>query len=380
MSVGSKLKQIGRELKIHSPFTLIGAATGIIFMLIGKKFLSGHENTLFSIFHPLHVVLSAMVTAALFEIHRKAKNFFLIMIVGIVGSIGVATLSDCVIPFFGESILGVAIPKHADLHAHSHTDAELIKELQSDHDHSHDHEADAAVGAHTHEHGETDTHEAGTCTDPSHDHSHDHETDAAAGTHTHEHGEADTHEAGTCTDPSHDHSHDHDTHAAAGAHAHEHGEADTHDAGTCTDPSHAHSHDHETTAATDGHGHVHGEGCGHPLLHIGFIEEWYLVFPAAIFGVLLAYFFPHTKYPHAAHVLFSTWASSAHILMNTQADITAVLLTGIFIVLFLAVWLPCCVSDIIFPLLFVRSDGAHVGHSCCVLCGKKEPKPQENDA
>ena len=54
----------------------------------------------FSIFHPLHVVLSAMVTAALFEIHRKAKSFLLILIVGIVGSIGIATLSDSILPFF----------------------------------------------------------------------------------------------------------------------------------------------------------------------------------------------------------------------------------------------------------------------------------------
>ena len=109
----------------------------------------------------------------------------------------------------------------------------------------------------------------------------------------------------------------------------------------------------------------------HAQLHLGFIDEWYLVFPAAVIGVLLAYFKPTTHLPHASHVLLSTWASSAHILMNTQADMTATLLLGMFIVLFLAVWLPCCVSDIVFPLLFVRSDGVHLGHSC-ILCGKKD--------
>ncbi|MHC4552124.1 MAG: hypothetical protein ACYSUT_05075 [Planctomycetota bacterium] len=315
MSFSSKLKQIGRELKVHSPFTLIGAATGIVFMLIGRKFLAGHEGTLFSIFHPLHVVLSAMVTAALFEIHRRAKSFLLILIVGIVGSIGIATLSDCIVPFFGESILGVAVPKHSDLHAHDHDEETLINDLQTDHD-------------------------AG-CTNPDHDHA----AETAAIEDTHEHHEGCDHAKELA--------------AAAVKDNHEHHEG-------C---------DHETAATADVH--EHGEGCGHPLLHIGFIEEWYLVFPAAIFGVLLAYFFPYTKYPHAAHVLFSTWASSAHIMMNTHADITALLLVGIFLVLFLAVWLPCCVSDIIFPLLFVRSDGAHVGHSCCMLCGKKDPKPQE---
>jgi len=44
---------------------------------------------------------------------------------------------------------------------------------------------------------------------------------------------------------------------------------------------------------------------------------------------------------------------------------------GSFGFLFLAVWLPCCVSDIVFPLLFVRGEprpfdkgrGEHVPHS-----------------
>jgi hypothetical protein len=48
-----------------------------------------------------------------------------------------------------------------------------------------------------------------------------------------------------------------------------------------------------------------------------------------------------------------------------------VFLLGMFIVLFLAVWLPCCVSDIVFPLLFVGPDGKHEPHAC-VFCRKKE--------
>ncbi len=250
MGMLDKTKLIGTELKNHLPFTLLGAATGIVFMLAGQRWFSSHAETLFSVFHPLHVLLSAMVTAALFEIHRKAKSFLLILVIGIVGSIGVATLSDCILPYFGESILGAAIPTHAALHEHAH-----------------EHEANGADRVHEH------------------------------------------------------------------------------------------------------------EECGHPRWHIGFIEEWYLVFPAAIIGVLLAYFKPTTHLPHASHVLLSTWASSAHILMNTHADMTTTLLLGMFIVLFLAVWLPCCVSDIVFPLLFVRSDGVHLGHSC-ILCGKKDPSDE----
>ncbi|MHC4385964.1 MAG: hypothetical protein ACYSU8_06010 [Planctomycetota bacterium] len=269
MPIPEKLKLIGSELKNHSPFTLIGAATGIVFMLAGHKWFSSQAETLFSVFHPLHVVLSAMVTAALFENHRKVKNFFVILIIGVVGSIGIATLSDCILPFFGESILGAAIPKHVDLHAHGN-EPEAVEDV--------------------HEHTET-----------------------------------------------------------------------------CT-------HDDEPAQSEDAHEHT--EGCEHAKLHLGFIEEWYLVFPAAIVGVLLAYFRPRTHLPHASHVLLSTWASSAHMLMNTHADMTATLLLGMFIVLFLAVWLPCCVSDIVFPLLFVGSGAEHQPHSC-VFCRKKDTNDEK---
>ena len=131
-------------------------------------------------------------------------------------------------------------------------------------------------------------------------------------------------------------------------------------------PTHAALHEH-----ADGQQCEEDHGEHHAKLHLGFIEEWYLVFPAAIIGVLLAYFKPTTHLPHASHVLLSTWASSAHILMNTQADMTAIFLLGMFIVLFLAVWLPCCVSDIVFPLLFVGPDGKHEPHAC-IFCRKKE--------
>jgi hypothetical protein len=110
-------------------------------------------------------------------------------------------------------------------------------------------------------------------------------------------------------------------------------------------------HDHE--------GHVHEE---HGL-HLGFIEEWYIVNPAALLGIFIAYFLPRTKFPHAGHILISTWASSSYILMNMQSDMTIGVLGGILITLFIATWLPCCVSDIIFPLLFVKSDVRLVG--CC---------------
>jgi hypothetical protein len=164
------------------------------------------------------------------------KSFLVVLIIGYTGSIGTATLSDSIIPFLGESILGVAIPTEAKVHAGLHTD-----------------------------------------------------------------------EAGA---------------------ANEHARNDK------------------------------------PEIHLGFVEEWYIVNPAALLGILIAYFLPRTKFPHAAHILISTWASAAHIMMNTHGEITVLTVIGIFIVLFIAVWLPCCFSDIVFPLLFVGSPQA-VGCGPC---------------
>lgn len=251
MTSGGTLKRIGAELRAHSPFTIFGAATGIAFMLLFKDISKDNAERLFTVFHPLHVVLSAMVTAALFEIHRKASNFLLICVIGYVGSIGVATLSDCILPYFGQSILGAAIPTHAALHS----------------DEAHDEHAAVVVPEHN-------------------------------------------------TDIEHDH---------------------------------------------------------RPHLHLGFIEEWYLVNPAAFLGIVLAFFWPHTKIPHAGHILVSTWASSSFMLMNSSGEYGILLLSGMFIVLFIAVWVPCCLSDIVFPMLWIRPDGAHLGHHGCVLCGKKNP-------
>ncbi|MBE0537326.1 MAG: hypothetical protein IH624_16805 [Phycisphaerae bacterium] len=240
MSFLEKMRHIGAELKGHAPFTFGGAVLGLAFMLVFKDIGRPAAGVMFAIFHPAHVLLSAVVTAAMFKVHARKINFWIVLSVGYFGAVGVATLSDSVIPFFGESILGVAIPLHAD----------------------------------THEHGE--------------------------------HGES----------------------AVV----------------------------HDETCEIDGHKHEHAHETHRPKLHLGFIEEWWAVTPAALLGVLIAWFIPRTRFPHAGHVLISTWASSAHMLMNTEAAFSVTIAVGSVIVLFLAVMLPCCISDIVFPLLFVRSD------------------------
>jgi len=112
------------------------------------------------------------------------------------------------------------------------------------------------------------------------------------------------------------------------------------------------------------HIHVHEHASFAERAHIGFIEEWQIVIPAAIAGILIAYFRPKTKVPHAGHVLLSTWASSFHIIMAMGGHLSLLDAIGSFGFLFLAVLLPCCFSDIVFPLLFVKplSNLPHVHH------------------
>ena len=200
------LKRIAIELRDHSPFTAVGAATGIILMVIIvlARVPSDVSFAAFYTLHPLHVLLSAMVTTAMYRRYSKGKWWTAILI-GFLGSVGIATLSDSVIPYIGELLLKLP------------------------------------------------------------------------------HAEA----------------------------------------------------------------------------HIGFIEEWWLVNPLALIGIGIGYWKPTTKFPHFGHVLLSTWASLFHITMALGATLNWFLLPLIFIFLFIAVWVPCCLSDIAFPLLFVRRLSHH---------------------
>jgi hypothetical protein len=87
------------------------------------------------------------------------------------------------------------------------------------------------------------------------------------------------------------------------------------------------------------------------------VETWILVNSAALFGIIIGYLKPATKLPHSGHVFLSTWASSFYFIAFGIAHWLP-LLPLIFIFLFLAVWLPCCISDIVFPLLFIRQKVA----------------------
>ena len=92
--------------------------------------------------------------------------------------------------------------------------------------------------------------------------------------------------------------------------------------------------------------------------HLPFIEEWWLVNPAAFLGIAIGYLRPATKLPHAAHIFLSTWASLFYFTAFSVANWFP-LLPFVFLFLFLAVWLPCCFSDIVYAHLFVGGEHHH---------------------
>jgi hypothetical protein len=93
--------------------------------------------------------------------------------------------------------------------------------------------------------------------------------------------------------------------------------------------------------------------------HIGFLEEWWLVNPAALLGIVIGILRPTTKLPHSAHVLISTWASLFHFIMALGATVSGWQYVIIFGFLFVAVWVPCCLSDIALPLVAVGRSLPH---------------------
>ncbi len=205
-------KNIGLELKSHAPFTLFGATTGclLLFAIMQGKLPRRYSTMVFWYLHPLHVFLSALVTTGVYVRYRP-RSFWSVLLVGYFGSVGIGSLSDCLIPYLGEWLLSLP----------------------------------------------------------------------------------------------------------------------------------------------------------HRGLHLGFIEKWWLVNPLALVGVCVGAYWPHTKVPHAGHVLLSTWASLFHFAMAVGQPLTLLRYGAVFLFLFLSVWVPCCTSDIVFPLIVAsgQKDHHHVG--CC---------------
>ena len=208
------LRRIASELVEHAPFTVLGAVIGIIVMVIIEVSNTPQDvsKAFFYTLHPLHIVLSALATTAMYRRHKKGRLWVAILI-GYTGSIGIATLSDVIIPYLGGSTLNIPMEFHLPFI----------------------------------------------------------ETEA--------------------------------------------------------------------------------------MPFIG-IPKWIIVNGSAVIGIAVACWKSVTRLPHMGHVLLSTWASLFSFTAFGTADWTSVLLP-VFFLLFIAVWLPCCVSDIVYPLLWVGKEAKH---------------------
>jgi len=107
------LRRIVKELRTHAPYTALGALSGVIIMTIIAygNVPSQVSYIAFYSLHPIHVVLSALATTAMYARYKRRK-LWLALLIGWTGSIGIATISDAVIPFLGGNLLGVRMEFH----------------------------------------------------------------------------------------------------------------------------------------------------------------------------------------------------------------------------------------------------------------------------
>jgi hypothetical protein len=104
------LKRIGQELWHHIPFTGLGAVIGIIAMLVITQLNVSHNlsEALFYTFHPLHLLLSAIITTSLY-LKNKKSPLWLTLIICYAGPLIIGTLSDAIIPFAEGKTINLAI-------------------------------------------------------------------------------------------------------------------------------------------------------------------------------------------------------------------------------------------------------------------------------
>ncbi|MCM8821902.1 MAG: hypothetical protein NC831_03700 [Candidatus Omnitrophica bacterium] len=107
-----------RELKHHLPFSILSVCFALMTMgvlnfitsAIKIEDTSGPSIFLFHIFHPIHLLFSAIATTAMFW--QNEKNFFKAILIGFAGSVVVCGASDIIIPYISGLLLGVQMHFH----------------------------------------------------------------------------------------------------------------------------------------------------------------------------------------------------------------------------------------------------------------------------
>lgn len=112
MRTGKKLHHIIVELGAHLPYSIFGVVIGIIILGIltfftiilgSESLLPKASRELFHVLHPVHILLSAIATTAMFW--KYEKSFVKSLIIGFAGSILICGLSDILLPYLGGKIM-----------------------------------------------------------------------------------------------------------------------------------------------------------------------------------------------------------------------------------------------------------------------------------
>ena len=115
-----KAKYILVELGHHLPYSILGVIAAIIMMAIltfvakvthGEKFVPEASREIFHVFHPAHVLFSAVATTAMFWKHDN-QNIYKAMGIGLIGSVTICGISDIFIPYLGGLVLGQKMSMH----------------------------------------------------------------------------------------------------------------------------------------------------------------------------------------------------------------------------------------------------------------------------
>ncbi len=90
-----------------------------------------------------------------------------------------------------------------------------------------------------------------------------------------------------------------------------------------------------------------------PEFHLPLFHKPILILSTALFGAGIGTYFKITKFPHFIHVGLSVFASLFYLIaFNQNFELTYFLIASIIV--FISVIIPCCISDIIYPMIFVK--------------------------
>jgi len=119
-----RLHHIRVELQRHLPYAIFSIAAGMVALgvltyisiLLKARDISQATQGLFHIFHPIHLLLSATATTAMFWRHER--KFIKAVFIGFIGAVGICGISDIIIPYVAGFLLGVRMHFHACIVEH----------------------------------------------------------------------------------------------------------------------------------------------------------------------------------------------------------------------------------------------------------------------